>query len=353
MRSSMPVPPRIAGLATAVPPHRLPQREVLEHAAETFGERFKGFEKLLPVFENTGIESRYSVRPFEWFHEEQSWPKRTAAYLDGATELFLKAANAALDEAGVAADEIDTVVTVSSTGIATPSLEARAHAALGLRADVQRVPVFGLGCAGGVSGLSLAMRLARADPGQKVLLVVVEICTLAFRSDELTKSNIVATALFGDGAAAAVVTADDEEEGPRLMASGEHLWPDTLDVMGWTVDTVGFGAIFSKSIPTIVSEWMRPAAAGFLAKGGEEIDDLAGFAFHPGGTKVIDALEAAFELGQGALAVERETLRDFGNMSAPTALFVLKRKLRQGIRGRNLLAALGPGFTASFVRFDA
>ncbi|MCB8840457.1 type III polyketide synthase [Aurantimonas sp. VKM B-3413] len=345
--------PRIAGIATAVPPHVLPQSEVVAHAAEMFGKRFRDFERLRPVFENTGIMVRYSVRPFDWFHRSQNWQQRTEAYLDGATELFVKAATAALERAGVSAGEIDTVVTVSSTGIATPSLEARAHQAMGFRPDVHRVPVFGLGCAGGVSGLSLAARLARADPGSKVLLVAVEICTLAFRDDELTKSNIVATALFGDGAAGLVLTADGREEGADVISAGEHLWPETLGVMGWQVDPEGFGAIFSASIPDLVSERMRPAVGEFLERQGESVDDLGGFVFHPGGAKVVDALEGAFRLPQGTLNVEREILRDFGNMSAPTVLFVLERKLREGLAGRALVSALGPGFTGSFVRLDA
>ncbi|MCQ8782464.1 type III polyketide synthase [Mangrovibrevibacter kandeliae] len=344
--------PRIASVATALPPHRLPQSEVVAHAAETFGGRFRDFERLRPVFENTGIEMRYSVRPFEWFHQPQDWQTRTQAYLDGATALFMDAARQALAAADLPAEAIDTVVTISSTGVATPSLEARAHAALGLRADVRRVPVFGLGCAGGVSGVSLAARLAAADPGSRVLVVAVEICTLAFRSDEMTKSNIVATALFGDGAAAAVLVADGRP-GPRVVASGEHLWPDTLGVMGWQIDPLGFGAIFSASIPDLVTERMRPAVAGFLASRDEAVADLGGFAFHPGGTKVVAALEGAFELPAGALDIERDTLRQVGNMSAPTALFVLKRKLEAGLGGRALLAALGPGFTASLVRLDA
>ena len=346
------VAPRIAGLATAVPPHVLSQDDVVAHASSTFGHRRREFERLRPVFENTGIARRYSVRPFEWFHADQDWESRTHAYLEGAVQLFIEAAQKAMEAAGLLPEEIDTVVTVSSTGIATPSLEARAHRSLGFRPDVRRVPVFGLGCAGGVSGLSLGARLARADPGTRVLVVAVEVCTLAFRSDEWTKSNIVATALFGDGAAAVVLTAD-EGEGPRIVGEGEHLWEDTLGVMGWQVDPAGFGAIFSASIPDLVGERLRPAAAGFLARRNETIDDLDGYAFHPGGTKVVNALEATFELPQGALNVERETLRDFGNMSAPTALFVLQRKLMADLDGRHLVAALGPGFTGSFVRLDA
>ncbi|MBO0905725.1 type III polyketide synthase [Jiella sonneratiae] len=345
--------PRILGLGTTVPPHRLSQTDVVSYAEEVFGGRFTDFERLRPVFENTGIEMRYSVQPIDWFYRPQNWQQRTDAYLDGATALFVDAATKALAAAELSPDAIDVVVTVSSTGIATPTLEARAHGKLGFRPDVRRVPLFGLGCAGGATGLALAARLAGAEPGAKVLLVVVETCTLAFRDDALTKSNIVATALFGDGAAALVLAAGGDGTGPKILASGEHLWPKTLDVMGWNVDPVGFGAVFATSIPTLVTERMRPAASAMLAKGGETLSDVEGYVFHPGGTKVVEALEPAFDLPENSLDVERRVLREFGNMSAPTVLFVLQRKLAAGLAGRTLLAALGPGFTGSFVRLDA
>ena len=318
-------------------------------AGVMFGDKHADFRRLLPVFENTSIEKRHSVRPLEWFRAGRNWPERTEAYLDGATELFVSAAERALAASGRDADEIDTIVTVSSTGIATPSLEARAHRRLGFRPDIRRVPIFGLGCAGGVTGLSVAARLARAAPRETVLLVAVELCTLAFRDDELTKANIVATALFGDGAAAAVLSARGDNGRVEIEFSGEHLWPETLDIMGWRVDPVGFSAVFSRSIPDVVTERLRPAAESFLAQNSLSLDDIESFIFHPGGAKVVNALEEVFELPQGALNKEREILRDYGNMSAPTVLFVLQEALRAGQSGRCFVSALGPGFTASFL----
>jgi alkylresorcinol/alkylpyrone synthase len=343
----------LLGLATAVPPHVLHQSDVTAAAAAMFSGRHRDFERLLPVFSNAGIMTRHSVRPLDWFGSARGWPERTEAYLEGATDLFVDAAERALDAAGISAAEVDTVITVSSTGIATPSLEARAHARVGFRADVQRVPLFGLGCAGGATGLSLAARLAAAAPGSVVLLVAVELCTLAFRDDEMTKANIVATALFGDGAAAAVVSAGDIGGLAVLEFTGEHLWPETLDIMGWRVDPVGFSAIFSRSIPDVVTEKLRPAAEAFLARNDLTVEMLDHFVFHPGGARVIDALETVFDRPQGALNCEREVLRQFGNMSAPTVLFVFERALASGVAGRGLLAALGPGFTASFLTFTA
>lgn len=346
------VPVQLISLAIAVPDYVLAQDEVLERAQTHFFSDYPEFGRLASVFTNAGIERRYSVRPIDWFYQTNGWPDRTQAYREGATELFCRVTADAVAAAGLTARDIDTVVTVSSTGISTPSLEALALVSAGLRENVQRVPVFGLGCAGGATGLSMAMRLARASPGKNVLLVVVELCTLAFRADELTRSNIIATALFGDGAAAAVMSARDCVGLAELHEAGEHTWPGTLDIMGWKIDSVGFSAIFDSSIPDLVVTRLRSVADDFLSRHDLDTRDIATFVFHPGGAKVIAALEGAFELCEGTLQRERSVLREFGNMSAPTVLFVLRRALDAGVAGNGLLAALGPGFTASFVTFS-
>jgi alkylresorcinol/alkylpyrone synthase len=237
---------------------------------------------------------------------------------------------------------------VCSTGIATPTLEARAAGKLGFRTDISRVPVFGLGCAGGVSGLSIASRLAQSRPGSNVLLVALELCTLAVRHDELTKANVVAASLFGDGAAAIVLRAGDGGA-TRIEATGEKLWPDTLDIMGWSVDPEGFGVVFQRTIPDFIRDHMGAAVGEILERMQLSIDDVDRFVCHPGGTKVIAALERALSLDQGALDHEREVIADYGNMSAPTVLFVLERLRAQGLPKRSLLTSLGPGFTASCV----
>lgn len=347
------VPPaELLSVATALPPHVIEQRAAAALAHEGFAGRFADFDRLARVFASSGIRKRHAVRPLEWYLSPLGWPERTAAYLDGATDLFVTAAEKALAAAGVPAEAVDTVVTVSSTGIATPSLEARAAGRLGFRADIARVPVFGLGCAGGVSGLSLAARLAEARPGSTVLLVVVEVCTLAFRLDVLTKANIVATALFGDGAAACVLRSETSGLA-TIEASGQHQWPDTLGIMGWDVDPEGFGVIFDRAIPPFAEANLAPAVAAILASSGLRLADIDRFVCHPGGAKVITALERALELEQGTLHDEREVLADCGNMSAPTVLFVLERAMARGLAGRTLLTAMGPGFTASCVSLKA
>jgi alkylresorcinol/alkylpyrone synthase len=342
-------PVKLLSVATAVPPHCIEQRDAAAAAHRGFAARFADFERLARVFESSGIRRRYAVRPLDWYFEKLGWPERSAAYLDGAVELFVDAASRALHAAGIGADAVDTVVTVSSTGIATPSLEARAAGRMGFRADIDRVPVFGLGCAGGVSGLSIASRLARSRPGSVVLMVAVELCTLAFRLDELTKANIVATALFGDGAGACVLRSSDTGIADVEMG-GEHMWPDTLDIMGWAVDPQGFGVIFDRAIPPFAEERMAPAVAGILGRAGLGLADIDRFACHPGGTKVVVALERALGLVQGSLDVERAVLAEYGNMSAPTVLFVLERLIQAGLPPRTLLTAMGPGFTARELR---
>jgi alkylresorcinol/alkylpyrone synthase len=338
----------LVSLATAVPPNVFLQKDVLAAAWEVFGPRLPQFETLSSIFANTGIVKRHGVKPFDWYLERRGWPERTKAFLEGAEALFVDAAEKALVNAQLSARDIDTIVTVCSTGIATPSLEARIAGRMGFRSDVTRVPVFGLGCAGGVSGLSIAARLAQARPGTNVLLVAVELCSLAVRLDELTKANIVATSLFGDGAAAIILRAGDGGA-TTIEHTGEHLWPDTLGIMGWNVDPEGFGVIFQRTIPNFVTENLNPAVTRILAGMGLTMADIDRFVCHPGGARVISALETALALHQGTLDHERQVIADCGNMSAPTVLFVLERARNEGLPPRSLLTALGPGFTASCV----
>ncbi len=337
---------RIVSLATAVPPHVISQADAASFATSAFGGRFEGFEQVAGVFMTSGIRRRRAVRPLEWYLQPLGWPERSEAYVDGACRLFTDAARRALDTAGLRPSEIDTIVTVSSTGITTPSIEARVAGEMGFSSNVERVPVFGLGCAGGVSGLSIAARLAQSRPGSNVLLVAVETCTLSFRADQLTKANVVATALFADGAAALVLRA--EEGGlAEVEATAQHTWPDTLDIMGWSVDAEGLGVIFDRSIPPFAEEHFGAAARAILARSGLSLADIDRFVCHPGGAKVVTALERALALPQGLLADERAVLEEYGNMSAPTVFFVLERALATGLPQRTLMTAMGPGFSAA------
>ncbi|MEM8949600.1 MAG: type III polyketide synthase [Pseudomonadota bacterium] len=337
-------PAAILGVGTAVPPYQLDQREIASIARDLFADRYPDFDRLAPVFRSAGIAKRHMIRPPEWYMEPRHWPDRTEAYLEGAEALFLDAAGKALAMAGTAASEIDAVVTVSSTGIATPSLEARVAGIIGFRPDISRVPIFGLGCAGGAAGLSLAAKLAEARPGTTVLMVAIEICSTAFRLDQLDKANIVATALFADGAAAAVLRAGEDGH-CKIEGAGEHTWPDSLNIMGWNVDPEGLGVIFDRSIPPFARDNFGPATLAILGRMGLTKADVGRFCCHPGGSKVIEALEDTLELERRTLDHERTVLRDYGNMSAPTVFFVLERLMQAGLPERTALTALGPGFS--------
>lgn len=396
----------LAGMSTVVPDAKLPQDLVLDWARRTLGSRFAQFERMSKTFDNAGIESRYAVADISWFETPKSWPERNSVYLEGATQLFIKAATGALDDAGWEADDVDAIVTVSSTGIATPTLEARAHLELGFREDVTRIPVFGLGCAGGVSGLAIARDFAAAHEGTRVLMVAVEACTVSFCAGTPRKADIIGSAIFGDGAAAVCVTSENgslngfnghngyngrsgqnehnghgarnghngsnghAELNSSNASSGDRpqkghnlhngnkivigrgtqkMWPDTLSIMGWEVDEDSLGVVFDKSIPTFTEENFSSAVSGALAKLGKDISQIDRFVCHPGGTKVIQAIEQCLELQPDSLDEERDVLRNFGNMSAPTVLFVLQQVLEKEQTGDMLMCALGPGFTASFL----
>ncbi len=396
----------LAGMSTVVPDAKLPQDLVLDWARRTLGSRFAQFERMSKTFDNAGIESRYAVADISWFETPKSWPERNSVYLEGATQLFIKAATGALDDAGWEADDVDAIVTVSSTGIATPTLEARAHLELGFREDVTRIPVFGLGCAGGVSGLAIARDFAAAHEGTRVLMVAVEACTVSFCAGTPRKADIIGSAIFGDGAAAVCVTSensglngfnghngyngrsgqnghnghgarnghnehngsnghaeingsngDKSQKGHNLHNGNkivigrgtQKMWPDTLSIMGWEVDEDSLGVVFDKSIPTFTEENFSSAVSGALAKLGKDISQIDRFVCHPGGTKVIQAIEQCLELQPDSLDEERDVLRNFGNMSAPTVLFVLQQVLEKEQTGDMLMCALGPGFTASFL----
>lgn len=343
------VRPRLLSIATAVPPNVLYQNDILSESRALLEARFPQFDRLASAFINAGIDRRHSVVPLDWFRHPHGWVDRTRAYTDGATQLFCEAAGRALEQAGLRADQVDIVVTVSSTGIVTPTLEALTAEQMGFRSDVVRVPVFGLGCAGGVSGLSIAADLSVARPGAVVLMVAVETCTVLFRLDRLTKADIIATALFGDGAAAVVLRTGQlgDAAQPVIGQGRQHMWPDTLGIMGWTIEETGLGVIFDRSIPAFAEAQLRGAL-------GELMPDHAfdRYVCHPGGAKVITALETSLSLAPGTLDVERQMLARNGNMSAPTVLFVLEQVLRDGATGTLLTMALGPGFTLSVLPIE-
>ncbi|HSM64790.1 MAG TPA: 3-oxoacyl-[acyl-carrier-protein] synthase III C-terminal domain-containing protein [Ilumatobacteraceae bacterium] len=344
---------RLRGVATAVPRHVVTQARARELARQVFGERRRGVNRLLSVFDNSGVERRnFCVAP-DWFSAPHTFGERNGRYIDEALALSVDAARAAMVDAGIDAEDIDAVCFVSSTGLATPSLDARLVLELGCPPSTRRDATFGHGCAGGVGGLARSAALARGRPGSNVLLVATELCSLTFRFDDVSTTNLVASSLFADGSAAVVVsTAGD---GPAIVADSTTLWPDTADVMGFEFTEHGLGVVLDRSVPAVVRRHLGASVAEVCQRAEIAVEEIDHFLLHPGGAKVLDAYTDALPVERAGLERSWAVLADHGNMSAPTALFVLQRALR----GRSspppepgdvaLVSAMGPGFAAEHV----
>lgn len=353
--------PRIISLATALPEHVIEQRDAREIATSLFADSFGGdIERLAGIYDNGEIDRRHFCVPKEWFAADHSFGQKNDLYIEHGLDLAGRAIAACLDTAGLSHGDIDYLLYVSTTGLATPSMDARLIDRHPFRRDVKRLPVWGLGCAGGAASVSRAMEIARAVPDARVLVVVVELCGLTFMRNDLTKSALVATSLFGDGAAAFVVAGDDARvtrprHYPELLDSHTSTMPDSLAVMGWSIDGDGFRVIISRDIPSIVRTFMRSAIVELLARHDLDVDDIEHIVAHPGGAKVLAAYEESLGLSPERLRHTRASLRAIGNVSACSVLFVLERFARE-IAGRppsspelGVLCALGPGFSAETV----
>ena len=339
----------IAAVASTVPEHCIDQQATRDIVLSVAPE-LRSHEAL---FLNTGIRTRYSCVPLEWHFEPRGWAARNGVFQEAAASLLERVARECIDRSGVDLAEVEAIVTVSTTGLAVPSLDAILANRLGLPDTIERLPIFGLGCAGGVSGLARAARMAKSLPNGIVLLLVVELCTINCRNTDHSIKNFISTALFGDGAAGLLLSrSSDAKALPRVVASGEHMWRRSECMMGWSIEDDGFGVVLSPDIPKCAREELRPAVDHFLARHGLTLGDLDGVIMHPGGRKVLEAAERALALPHEDFRHAWEVLADYGNMSSPTALFVLQRTLSAGASGLHLLAAFGPGFTVSFALLD-
>ncbi|QQN73481.1 type III polyketide synthase [Croceicoccus sp. YJ47] len=333
----------ILSIGTAVPPHILPQSDVVPILTDALGHAPP--PRLASILTNTGIAQRHIAEDIGYYFRPRRASERAATFERVATALWEQAAQDALDRAGLAPAEIGTIVTVCTTGTLTPSIPSRALQRMGFAPTTRTVPVFGWGCAGGGLGLSLAATLADAGRGEGALLLVcVELCSLAYDHSSMEKKDLVALALFSDGCAAAVIAPGD---GPnRLGPFAQHCWPDTIPMMGWEIGDTGFDLVLSRDIPRFVEKDFAPFCDAFLASQSLSRADLAEPACHPGGGRVVEALAAMFGRDLPATAA---VLRDYGNMSSPTVLFILDRLLSRRARGGEpvLVTALGPGFTGT------
>ena len=343
--------PRILSVATALPPYRVGQKEAKDFARNMFSRRDGDFERLLPIFDNVNVDSRYFCVPVEWFERDHGFPEKNALYVEHALDLSEKAAGRALDRIGAGPEDVGAIFFVSTTGISTPSLDSKLIFRLGLSEHTRRVPIWGLGCSAGAAGLARASEHARLYPDKLVLLVAVELSGLTFQRGDRSKSNLISTSLFADGAAAVLL---GNTTGPEILGSYSTTWPDTEDVMGWNLVETGLKVQLSKSVPAIVQERFRGNLEEACTSLGLDFDELEHFVLHPGGSKVLDAFENVLGLEPGGLATSRDVLRDCGNMSSVTVLFILERFLerREFVKGDlGVLSAMGPGFSAEHVFF--
>jgi alkylresorcinol/alkylpyrone synthase len=334
-----------------VPPHRVPQAEAKDFAAAFFETAFKDLGRLLPIFDHTRISNRYLSQPLNWYNQPHSFTETNALYEQTALALSAEAASAALARANVSPAEVGMVLFVSTTGIATPSLDSKLIQCLGLAPYTRRLPIWGLGCAGGVSGLARAAELARTMPGKVVLLVAVELCSLTFQHNDYSKANLVATSLFGDGAAAAVLGL--EGDGPAVASSYSHLFDDSADIMGWDLVPTGLKVRFSRDIPSLVRRHLPTLLDRACQEWGLERAALRHYVVHPGGAKVLSAYRESLGLAAEDLSHAYTILAEYGNMSSASVLFVLERFLaHQPPTGDyGVMLALGPGFSAEKVLF--
>ncbi|VBB07437.1 Hypothetical protein LUCI_2686 [Lucifera butyrica] len=342
---------KIAGLGTAVPPYKAEQAQLKKMTSLMFKEDVANLDRLLSIFDNACIEARYLAQPLEWYAQAHSFAEANARYLEVAPILAEQAATAAIQAAGTDPAEIDAILFVSSTGIATPTIDGKLIQKLGLSRHTRRLPIWGLGCAGGIAGLARAAELARKTPQGKTLLVAVELCSLTFQRNDCSKSNIVGSGLFGDGAAAAILAADGT--GPEVLGSYSTLFDASEDVMGWDIVDSGFKVRFSRDIPAIV----RKNLPSLVRKAGEfwKMDPatIRYYVAHPGGVKVLEAYADSLGLAKEQLAAAYHILAAYGNMSSVSVLFVLQEFLhRQAATGDyGVMLALGPGFCAEQVLF--
>jgi alkylresorcinol/alkylpyrone synthase len=341
---------RLVDIVTAQPPYEVDQEAATAFARARFEQGIPHIDRLLPLFANTGIRTRRLCKPPEWYESDHGLDEKNAAYIEAATSLCADAGRKLLRRRGLSPADIDRVYFINTTGLATPSIDARLINVLNLNRQARRTPVWGLGCAGGVAGLAMAAQDLAGHPRERALVFAAEMCTLTFLRDDYSKSNLVATALFADGAAVALISGDETgDAGYPILGTRSMLFPDSLDVMGWSVVSRGLQVIFDQRIPDIIREHAAAELKALLDAHGISRDDVAEFLYHPGGPKVLQAYADAYGVDPERFRWSRDVFRDFGNMSSVTVLYVLARYLGchpPGRGGHAVISALGPGFSS-------
>jgi len=344
--------PKILAVASAIPPHRLDQSFARREMARIC-EGQPHLERLIPVFDRTGVDTRHLVHEPEWYLESRSFEQRNDEYARKALELTQKAVHECLAQSGTVPDEIGHIYVVTTTGLTTPSLDALLAGCLGMRSDVRRSPLFGLGCAGGAGALIRACDVLTARPSDRALVVSVELGSMIFSKKAQTATDLVGVALFGDGAAAVLLGGDDTPgDGIRIAHTRTHLFRDSRHLMGWRFTDDGMRLVLSRDIPSLVGSRVAPVVHEFLSDAGLSIASITHHILHPGGAKVMATYRSAFGLSDDALSIARECMRQFGNLSSAAVLVMLGNLVASGVPREGdtgLMLALGPGFAAEML----
>jgi alkylresorcinol/alkylpyrone synthase len=342
---------RIAAVGRALPEPYYEQEELLAALSRLWAGRFHNPKRLEQIQRNTLVGGRHLALPIEEYEGLRGFGAANAAFIRCGLELGERAIRDALDQAQLRPRDVDAIWSLSVTGIAAPSLDARLVNRLGLRSDVKRTPIFGLGCVGGAAGVSRAADYLRGHPRETALVLSVELCSLTLQREDASMANVIASGLFGDGAAAVVLRgAETAVRGPRILGTRSVFYPNTEGVMGWEVTDGGFRVVLSSDVPTIAAG-LRPDVEKFLAEHGVSLEGVGVFVCHPGGPKVLEAIEGSLALPPQALARSGKHLSEVGNLSSASVLFVLAEALAEqpapGTFG--LLLAMGPGFCSELV----
>lgn len=343
----------IAAVGRAFPPHYYGQETLIAAFRDLWGRRHYNLERVELLHRNVLVGGRHLALPLHEYLALDTWGKANDAWIRVAQEVGETAVRTALASAGLTPDDVDAFLFVTVTGVSTPSIDARLVNRLKLPARVRRTPIFGLGCVAGAAGIARAADYVRAYPGQVAVLLSVELCSLTLQQQDLSVPNLIATGLFGDGAAAVVVVGDDRRaKGPRILDTRAMFYPDSEDVMGWDISESGFRIVLSADVPDVVLRYIARDVDAFLADHGLTRRDISAWISHPGGPKVLQAMEQALELGPGALEASWRHLREVGNLSSTSVLMILEDVMRSrppAAGEYGLLMAMGPGFCSEMV----
>lgn len=356
----------ICSTGIGIPQHDINQQEIKKIVTEIFTYTDKQVNRLLPVFDNAAVNNRQFVVGKEWFKEDHTFQDRNDLYQSLAKKYALEAMDDCLTNSlfltrNIPYEAIDIIIFVSSTGIATPSMDVHLMNERPFRHDVNRMPLWGLGCAGGAIGLARAHDWITAHPDKTALIICCELCSLTFQKGDLKKSNIIGTAIFGDGVSAALVIGENspflsyrKKVTPKIICTNSSTKRNSTDVMGWEVTDSGFEVIFSKSIPALVNTFWRDHINNFLQENQLHYDGIQSFIAHPGGKKVLEAMKDVLNCSNHKLDNAYKVLANHGNMSSATVIYVLQEAMKENMEPnkRSILSALGPGFCSELLLLE-